>query len=355
MTRHIILFLLIFYFLNSSQAQFDTPKIETADFNQDGFLDSLITISSPGSGFYYHSYTIIDGSGKLREEIIVDGCKCSLTNLTPIPEVLMKPENLAFRKALESKWNDSLQSPDHSLDWIIGGYFHPQKLADTSFFEEVFQTEEGWYKGEIQPPYNHSLIISGDTLNKLIDAFFIEELDEKRVGKLKSHKHAWLIYWGNTHRSWKSHPLQKDLPEMFTKADSSADYELIQTVHGVIVKKQNQYRWLLVSEIGLTSAPVRLSSHSIEEAKLVGDLVIINHISPHLGKPRVYIADILTGKVGNVQLDKLIAIPESTRLEIEINNNLLKVTIDGYNYEKETRTTDHKTFSLSELQKALNQ
>ncbi|MEZ4847440.1 MAG: hypothetical protein R3B93_02145 [Bacteroidia bacterium] len=59
--------------------------------------------------------------------------------------------------------------------------------------------------------------------------------------------------------------------------------------------------------------------------------------------------------MGNVQLDRLIVIPESTKLEIEINNNLLKVTIDGYNYEKETRTTDHKTFSLSELQKALNQ
>ncbi|MDX2249742.1 MAG: hypothetical protein SF052_23360 [Bacteroidia bacterium] len=279
-----------------------TQKSEIADMNKDGVSDTLRWETDYGTSFGYTRYVLSDGKTGSRYEVDQGGCFCELLDIIPITDPMMLRQNQWVIRVFEQKWNREkrFSAPDPSLHWLISGYLNNRPLAHNPYYSQIISPSVKWETGTMYIPPSYSLQIKGDTLNRLARFFrdnYLADWEETNQGL--PLKQAWLVY--NAHNL---SPKNTNNPRPdFVLADSSSKYQIYTTAHGVVVKVGSRYRWLFISDAMLTSGPEKLRWYSIKSARLMGDLVIIHHFGGVSGGEHIFIADILSGKVGRLILD----------------------------------------------------
>ncbi|WP_108870132.1 hypothetical protein [Aquimarina aquimarini] len=279
---------LIFYLIFCQVFGQSDSKISLGDFNNDKAVDTLKSFYEGGSSFGGKHVQIINGKTNEMHELTNDGCFCEIKKTILIPSELNKTENQLFLETIkEQLLPEKKNVPDPSLDWIIRSSFSNNKLDNNSFFDLIIDPQTNWVNNKFEYPYNYYIDIKGDTLNQLHNT-------PKRFTK-KDNK-GFLVYYAHNHYRNKA-------GDSLQVSDSNSLYKTFHTSHGVVVKKEDFYKWVFISDFSLTGAPEKLRWESIKSVKLFDDYLIVRQDLPPTGTYRLYVINIETGICGRVKYD----------------------------------------------------
>ncbi|MEZ4773196.1 MAG: hypothetical protein R3D00_08435 [Bacteroidia bacterium] len=326
-----------------------SEKLQIADMNKDGVSDTLRWESDFGTSFGYTHYTLSDGKTGLRFEVDKGGCFCEFLDIIPITDQMAAKQNQWVLKVLEQQWNGEkrFSTPDLSLHWLISGYLNNRKPVRNAYYSQIISPAVKWETIPMNIPPPYSIQIKGDTLQKLAAYFrenYLADWEDNNRSAQEPLKQAWLVYYAQNLSPQNTRNPRPD----FILADSSSKYQVYVTAHGVTVKSGNRYRWVFISDAMLTNGPEKLRWYSIKSARLVGDMIIIHHFGGMSGGEHIFIADIVSGKVGRLILD-----PSDPEYGTEELTYLLKgdqITITIPLMEDSPRK-----YTITELQQALKE
>lgn len=289
--RKRISFLAIFMQL-SILAQYNEKTI-IQDFNYDGIKDTLNSHYEGGSSFGGTYAKVINGKTNQSLEIDLFSAYSDMKNIITIPEYYYKKSNyLLLNALLREIFPEKRSTADLSLQWILNSYFSLQEITKNSYFSRIFHPNLAWNKDKIIIPDSYYIDLTKDTLEKLAP---------RNAGgiplELKKHKGV-MIY--NTY-SLKA--LDKN-EKGFKMIASSKKHKLYATNHGIVAQKnEKHYKWLFITDPDVTGAPDRLRWKSIENARIIGDYVILEQNTPPSITYNVFIIHIETGIVAQLKFE----------------------------------------------------
>ncbi|MHA7059311.1 hypothetical protein ACWGOQ_0018940 [Aquimarina sp. M1] len=288
------IFLILFSF--SSFGQLSHEKITVADFNKDGFKDTL----KIRRGYIQ----IINGISEESYELFDNGCSCDIKQVVSIPLELGKAENRPFLETMKKELLPKQRSaPDPSLKWMIKGAFLNIKLNDNPFFSHIYDSKLPWNKGRHKNIDNYYIKIKGDTLNKLKASFYVDQ--EQRALSSK----GFLVYYAHNHYRLAS-------GDSIMLVDKNDVYNILRTSHGVIAEKEGFYKWLFVSDYTLTGAPEKLRWESIKNATLFDKHIIVEQSLPPDKHKQFFVINIETGICGLLKEDLIVDKQDTHRLKM---------------------------------------
>ena len=300
-----ILAILLFFSISHVFGQRDL-KINIDDFNNDKVIDTLKTFYEGGSGFGGRYVQIVNGKTNEMYELTNDGCFCDIKSTILIPPKLAKKENARFLEIMITRLLPKKRNnPDASLDWMIKSAYANVSLKNNPFFNLIIDPQIEWIQGEFKAPENYYMEIEGDSLMQLYSTPYEapEWLDAKNAK-------GFLMYYANKHYRNRE-------GDSIRLSDSNATYKVYNTSHGVYVQKENTYKWLFISDVSTTGAPLKLRWESIKGAKLFGKYVVVQQHLPIIDTDELFVINIETGICGRLNYD----LPDANITAIE---NLLE-------------------------------
>lgn len=266
-------------------------KKSTEDFNQDGFIDTLISYYEGGSGFGGRTVKIINGKNQEQYEMNNDGCFCEIYRIVVVPPVLQMPKNEAFLKGIKKYLlPEKRVVPDASLEYLIKSTISNTVLEDHKIFDLIIDPGLSWKKIPFEYPQTYYLELGADTLEH-----FFNPLDLPKWYSAEKSK-GFLIYYGHNH-------YRNPSGDSLTLAVSNAEFRIYRTSHGVLAKKEDWYKWLFLSDVNLTGAPGKLRWESIGRMKLIDQYLILEQNFPVLNEFNLYIINIESGLIGRLKYD----------------------------------------------------
>jgi len=237
-------------------------EVVKEDFNKDGIEDYLECFSEWGSNFGGTDCKLTDGKTKHVFELSNFGCFCEIKSRLSIPKELGEPKNELFLKTLKAKmFGHERRSPDASLQWIIETTYTKQKTDDNPYFEFIFTPKTNWLQGEMEFPTDYTIAIPNDSLARLIPME-----NDSVLGQYA--KIGYLRYSGKIHLTHNR--IEAETYE-FIPAVANHSYEILETMHGVLVKKEETSKWLFVSDMHSNSSPQKLRWKSIQDVILLDE------------------------------------------------------------------------------------
>ena len=280
---------LLFCFIPITAWTQDTETIHE-DFNGDGYTDALSCYYSGGSGFGGRYCELKNGATNEIYEVNTQGCFCQIKNAILIPPVLGKKENKSFLEAIKKKllpaWKDS---PDPSLQWIINANNSNYELSDNIYFDLIISSPTEWVEGNIELPGTYYIDLKGNALHQL----YILDLEPPDWYNQKEYE-GWLIYYGHNH-------YRNPTGDSLTLADSSRSYKAYKTSHGLIIKKEESYAWVFVTDFDLTGGPQKLRWESIKKVRISDNYVIVEQSRAPGETTNIFVIDIETGICGRMK------------------------------------------------------
>ena len=273
-------------------AQNDTT-IVVADYNEDGFPDSLLSYYSGGSGFGGRFVEVIDG--KSGEKIAFDnfGSFGNLLRIVPFSEEIYDNYYPFLEPVLEQLTAGSgLSSADPSMSWLGNAsqfLMQPEQSADNHpFFDHYLGHYELWETGELIRPQISASIEIHPELGKLMYHFAMDS------SQLQAETFSYfLIYLGHNHFG----PHQED----FLPVAANDQYRLLSTAHGLIAQRLNgDYKWLFISQPGITRAPMKLRWPSISKVQLEGEYALLLQEMLVSQAANLWVIHIPSGQVGKL-------------------------------------------------------
>lgn len=290
MSKLYILFFIIFTLPLSAQHSSVTQE----DFNNDGVEDILKCTYEIGSNFGGGDCELQDGKTKNTFRLSNYGCFCAIKKHVFVAPELRKKENEYFLYTLKKEILPQFKPiPDQSLFWIIKSGLHTQRPQEHPYFDLIFDPQNAWRQGQPELPFTYSIEIGAQTLSKI--APIPSETSSK---KLSADHKDFLVYYGDTHFSVENEEI-KDFISV-TKNDT---YEILKTAHGVIVVKENTYKWLFVTDMDINDSPQKLRWASIEKVVLHGKHILIKQSLAPDSEFKIYVIDIETSHGGRLKID----------------------------------------------------
>jgi hypothetical protein len=149
-----------------------------------------------------------------------------------------------------------------------------KRLDNNKDFDLVINTPFVWEKEPIYLPDTYCIELKWDTLKHFT------------INSGQKDEQGWLVYYAHNHyRSTK-----KDSLVLMASNDI---YKIFRTSHGVIVKKNDYYTWVFVTDYGLTGGPAKLRWESIQSVQILNDQIIIKLYTEEGDK--CFIVDLKTG------------------------------------------------------------
>lgn len=246
----------------------DSKGLVIKDFNGDGISDTLTNQYSGGSMFGGPTIRLTDG--KTKEQYELDVVSSFGTFRTPVyvPLPLAAEKNAAFLSALLERLPELRPKPDPSLNWINYGLYHHSDLKRHPYFKRVIRFPNDWLEGEMALPQTYTIAVDPDSLLLLPPAW-----DDVGDWKKEPGAKYFLIYSGHNHYN---NCLSGDTT--FSVTRESAGYKIWRTCHGLVAQKNNRYKWVFVSEAGLTGAPNKLRFGSIGYTAMTGSCLFVLHL-----------------------------------------------------------------------------
>lgn len=241
-----------------------------ADFDKDGETDSVTITESFGSGFYLVDVLINDGkrnyvyqqefsSGQILDPVYIDRALYKRYSRLFLDSVFRHPERL----------------PESSLKWLMDGYCS-RKPVDHKLFDLVIRYSPGWTKAlEVPASYKVPLL---------------ENNSAACFGKTDTA--VILVYTAHNHFSSRA-PGDTIKSAIDSVRDQDGGTSVYTTQHGVIVKRDEKYSWVFISDEQITEGIEKLRVASIKEVRLLGDHVII--LQRSISGNRVFIVNYKTG------------------------------------------------------------
>ncbi len=287
-----------------------SAELIESDFDQDGFPDTLERNYEGGSGFGGTYATLTDGRTETKYELNSFGCFCHFKKVILIPQELDQSKNKPFLEAVKSELlPKKATEADPSLRWLIDAHLNHDFLTEHPIFDLVIESPPFWIPGEMQIPETYYIEINGD----IIQALYVPKTEYPEDIDFSSDK-AWLIYYGHNHNSNSN--------ENFVLAADSDNFKVYKTSHGLIIKKDDTYSWVFVSDRSLTGSPEKLRWESIGEVKIVDKYIIFRMIHSRDFSNPIFIINSESGKIARLKTDDYIDEP------IKIENN--KISIKSY-------------------------
>jgi hypothetical protein len=285
-------------FLSLSVFAQTAPKIYTKDFNEDGANDDLIVNYFLGM-LDYAIYT--DGLTKTQYKFMFQRVetKHGIVKVTPIPmyfrtekgeKALPKIDTLIFNIPLTKK-------VDNSLIWLLDNYNSKTK-ANSKYFSYRSAYEPTWTSVKPEMPNNYRIKIEDTTL--LYSIYKSQQLKDTSSA-------AYITYMGKFQTRAISMN-KSDINIIYPLTlDSSANFKLYQSAHGVFIKKDTSYSWVFVSDGGLYNNIQKLEWESIQQVGTYKDFVVVlNQPYPAI-QNNIYIVDWKRGKTYEFDRDFIFA------------------------------------------------
>jgi len=215
------------------------------------------------------------------------------------------------------------------LQWLITANINHKELLDNIYYDHIFSSPTIWIPGIIQLPKTYYIDIKGETLNKLYssDSEIPEWYDSTK-------NEGWLVYYGHNH-------FRSETKDSLALVDSSPTYQVYKSSHGIVLKKNNNYAWIFISDYRLTGSPVKLRWESIGKVEIIDNFVIIQLINSIDFLNPIFITDIERGI--------------TVRLKIgEYNNKSYKIDNTKIIIENDVGTRSYELEKLFEELKKLH-
>ncbi len=286
--------LLLFFCLQFFAAYGQLASVTNKDYNADGIDDTLKCSFEVGGNFGGRDCQLIDGITQKKFGLTNYGCFCKIKQHVKVSSDLLKPENKAFLEILKGEILPvQKQVADPSLQWLIDCTYTSQTTGSDSDFDLVFKPKSKWRKGAIELPSTYYVEMPKDSLAKLFP-------DANRSGGQGEGEgdHGFLVYYGDTHFSTNSNT-EANLIEV----TGNGAYKVFQTGHGVLVKKEEAYKWLFVSDNDLNGSPGKLRWASVAQVVLLEKHVVIEQTLAPDAHYNIYVIDIETGIGGRLRID----------------------------------------------------
>ncbi len=319
MQHHFTLFFLIFSLSLSAQH----TSVSSKDFNNDGIEDLLKCTFKLGDAYGGASCDLLDGKTKKKFTLSNYGCYCAIKKWVYVDPELRKKENEYFLYTLKNEILPEFKSfPDQSLNWIMQSGLNTSVLKDNTYFDLYFNPKTNWRTGEPERPFNYTIVVNAKTLSK------ISPKEKELTSKIRDlNERDFLVYYGNTHFSTENEAL-KD----FVSVAKNQNYELLKTAHGVVIKKQNTFKWLFVTDNAVADSLKNLRWPSIQEVILHDTLVIVKQNLAASHKFHVYAIAIESGVVARLKIDSNIfeaTNDEKAKEPFTIKNNTIVIGEKG--------------------------
>lgn len=244
------------------------PKVYTYDINKDGYKDKVTSYFDGGSGFGGTFVKIVNGKTKEVFELDNSSSFGDIKKVILIPQALRKPANKTFLEEFKQELLPIKRDmPDPSLQWLIEAHRNSRTLSNHIYFDLVLKPNGQWVKGPVSLPDTYYIDVKGNGFQKLLD------LDKSQQSHIRTTNiEGWLIYYGHNH-------LKNSKNNSLVLAASSPTYRAFKTMHGVVVKKGELYKWVLVTDYSLTGAPEKLRWESIGKISIVGKYLFVQLVN----------------------------------------------------------------------------
>ncbi len=304
----------------------ENPQIKTKDFNQDGYVDSLITTLSRGSGFGGKTISLIDGKNGNSFKMESKGCYCQIKQIITIPPALNQAQTSHYKEVILADLLPPMKNQlDPSLSWLIEANNNHHRLKDHPYFDLIIYPKIDWKKGDIQLPdtYTINVITEKNGQNQQI----ISTLKEK------TSKDKLLVYFGHNHFS---HRESDSLKHVVT----NKSYKIFKTAHGILAKKGNRFKWLFINDYALFEGPEKLRWPSIGFIQVVGEFLIFqHHLTPGMEK-NIFVIHLESGICGRYKHKCVIqkTIDKTKGSAFSITSSTIQLFVEGERLSY--RTTD---------------
>ena len=269
--------------------------IEIKDYNEDGFKDTLNKFISHGSGFGGQSYSIINGKTKEVYKLGLWSSHGNLRNMFPIPPDLNKKENEFFlRRIMIELLPPKKEVADPSLKWIINANLSHSYFDDNSAFDLVLFPSNDWVKGLPVHPKRYYLEMEQENFSVMYNTN-----EDKPKWYDDEKDNGYLIYYGlepieiDQYNSLGTNSVKDS--NGFYRIQNNDIYTVLKTSHGIIVQKEDTYKWVFVTDKPLTKSPSRLRYNSIGSVVLLDSCIIFQHVLLPSQSNQLFIIDIEAG------------------------------------------------------------
>jgi hypothetical protein len=249
-------------------------RIKVEDFNSDGFIDTLGSYYSGGG--LYGGASVRLKNGKNNEVFDVDAgdlCSCDIKDIIIVPELFRKKDNELFLEAVKKELLPPVKDkPESSLEWLISANLNHKYLKNNKSFDLVINVPPVWKKEQIDLPGTYCIEIKGDTFNLLYNntlkyGHYNSTIRNNKKSRIKA-KQAWLVYYAHNH--------YRNQTDSLLKMASNNVYQIFRTSHGVIVKKNDYYAWVFVTDYNLTGGLPKLREESIQKVTILNEDTFYN-------------------------------------------------------------------------------
>ncbi|MEM6397431.1 MAG: hypothetical protein AAF741_13870 [Bacteroidota bacterium] len=230
-----------------------------SDYNKDGVTDTLTWSFESGSAFSSVFLNFKDGTS--GDEVQVDALFSfgSFLDLVPIPNQWSTDRYADLRQTIGGvlSKDERIETENNALRWL---------LSTAQRTDGYWNSNTDWSEGFP----SKSLIGYAIVKREDLPTWLLSRLDS---GEESSH--FWLIYYGHNHfdryhKGWNKTVL------------ADGEREIWYSKHGlVLVDLENtRYKWLFISQEGLTGSPSKLRWQSISEVEVDGDIVTFRQSLP---------------------------------------------------------------------------
>jgi hypothetical protein len=247
----------------------------------------------------YAIYT--DGLTKTQYKFIFQRqeTKHGIVKVTPIPmyfrtekgeKALPKIDSLIFNITLTKK-------VDNSLIWLLDNY-SSKSISSSKYFSYQSSYEPSWNATNPEMPNNYRIKIEDTTL--LYAMYKSQQLKDTSSA-------AYISYLGKFQTRAIS-LTKSDINIIYPLTlDSTANFKLYQSAHGVFIKKDSMYSWVFVSDGGLYNNIQKLEWESIQQVSTYKDFVVVlNQPYPAI-QNNIYIVDWKRGRTFEIKHDYIFA------------------------------------------------
>lgn len=248
-------------------------KTEVKDFNMDGYADTMITYYAGGSGHGGRYAEVIDGRTRQHHAFNTSMCFCQFWQSITLPKALCIPENREFREQMMTRLlPEKKEDPDPSFSWLLSAFDNHVELTHHPYFDQFVYPVSNWNSGEFQMPTTYYL----------------------QSSELASDSIEIQVYYGHNH-FWNPSG------DSITKVGGDSVYQIFRTSHGVFATRDNEFKWLFISDVETTGAPEKLRWESIGHVTFDGKYLLLrNHMAPLLDYS-VYLINFETGAIGRMK------------------------------------------------------
>ncbi|MEM7573694.1 MAG: hypothetical protein AAF433_12365 [Bacteroidota bacterium] len=313
------LFIGLVFSVLSLSAQRDTTLL-VADYNEDGYPDSLRSWYSGGSGAGGRFVEMTDGQS--GEQLSFNSCGSfgNFVQIIPIAEDIYDRYYAFLAPILQALAGGRARvGTDPSLSWL--GQMATNLLQDTArgpkppgdvwipraedlryaltcgstndhpYFDRFLGGYELWETDSLIRPGISTSIDIHPRLGALMYQFALD------TSQLAADAYSFfLIYYGHNHFS-------RENPD-FTELAANENYRILSSAHGLIAQRPNgDYKWLFISQPGITRAPMKLRWPSISSVQLAGDYALLEQQFSVSQEAHLWVIDIPSGRLGKIRED----------------------------------------------------